>query len=167
MGHHRPQEQQRPSRRRGARSTAVADCFAAIAHPRSSPTPEPAAHAPPTVADTKARFQDGYKRPIPAIFNVVVQELLVQQHFVRYNVAYQYNEVRFLFGWGGEGRLGARAVGWCGRPEPLRACVVRAANATGSRRTPPSLAAGARILLSSSRPLHQPPGLCPRLCLRL
>lgn len=52
-----------------------------------------AAHAPPTVADTKKRFLDSYKRPIPAIYNVVVQELLVQQHFMRYNVAYQYNEV--------------------------------------------------------------------------
>ncbi|GBF98120.1 hypothetical protein Rsub_10867 [Raphidocelis subcapitata] len=52
-----------------------------------------AAHAPPTVADTRARFLEGYKRPIPAIYNTVVQELLVQQHFIRYNVAYQYNEV--------------------------------------------------------------------------
>jgi hypothetical protein len=55
--------------------------------------PVPAAHAPPTVADTKKNFLDGYRRPIPAIYNTVVQELLVQQHFIRYNVAYQYNEV--------------------------------------------------------------------------
>ncbi|KAI8463231.1 MAG: photosystem II biogenesis protein Psp29 [Monoraphidium minutum] len=52
-----------------------------------------AAHAPPTVADTKRRFLDGYRRPVPALYNVVVQELLVQQHFIRYNIAYQYNEV--------------------------------------------------------------------------
>lgn len=61
------------------------------ARPRAPLLP---AHAPPTVADTKRKFLDGYRRPIPAIYNVVVQELLVQQHFIRYNVAYQYNEVR-------------------------------------------------------------------------
>lgn len=52
-----------------------------------------AAHAPPTVAETKRRFMEAYRKPIPAIYNTVVQEVLVQQHFVRYNVAYQYNEV--------------------------------------------------------------------------
>jgi hypothetical protein len=37
---------------------------------------------------------EAYRRPVPAIYNVVLQELLVQQHFIRYNVNYQYNEVR-------------------------------------------------------------------------
>lgn len=55
-----------------------------------------AAHAPPTVADTKRKFIDSYRKPIPSIYNVVVQELLVQQHFIRYNVAYKYNEVYAL-----------------------------------------------------------------------
>ncbi|KAI8472366.1 MAG: photosystem II biogenesis protein Psp29 [Monoraphidium minutum] len=55
-----------------------------------------AAHAPPTVADTRRAFLEGYRKPIPAMFNVVVQELLVQQHFMRYSVAYKYNEVYAL-----------------------------------------------------------------------
>lgn len=53
----------------------------------------PAAFAPPTVADTKRTFIEAYARPIPAIYNSVVQELLVQQHFIRYGVNYQYNPV--------------------------------------------------------------------------
>ncbi|KIY99156.1 thylakoid formation protein 1 [Monoraphidium neglectum] len=55
-----------------------------------------AALAPPTVADTRLRFYEAYRRPVPAIYNVVLQELLVQQHFIRYNVNYQYNEVYAL-----------------------------------------------------------------------
>lgn len=52
-----------------------------------------AAHNPPPVADTKRKFLENYRRPIPAVYNTVVQELLVQQHFTRYAVNYQYNEV--------------------------------------------------------------------------
>jgi hypothetical protein len=53
----------------------------------------PAAFAPPTVAETKRNFIEAYTRPIPAIYNTVLQELLVQQHFIRYGINYQYNAV--------------------------------------------------------------------------
>lgn len=49
--------------------------------------------APPTVADTKRKFVEAYRKPIPALYDGVIQELLVQQHFIRYSVNYQYNEV--------------------------------------------------------------------------
>jgi len=55
-----------------------------------------AAFSPPTVAETKKKFSEAYTRPIPAIYNTVVQELLVQQHFIRYSVNYQYNAVYAL-----------------------------------------------------------------------
>eukprot|EP00775_Hariotina_reticulata_P002157 gene2157-2475_t len=54
------------------------------------------AFAPPTVADTKKQFIEGYQRPIPSIYNTVVQELLVQQHFIRYGINYKYNAVYAL-----------------------------------------------------------------------
>lgn len=50
--------------------------------------------APPTVADTKKKFLDAYCKPIPGIYSTVVNELLVQQHLIRYNRKYQYNPVR-------------------------------------------------------------------------
>lgn len=59
-----------------------------------SPHAPAAAFAPPTVADTKSKFMLAYTRPIPSIYNTVVQELLVQQHFIRYGVNYVYNPVR-------------------------------------------------------------------------
>ena len=64
--------------------------------PPFSPPPSqtPANFAPPTVADTKRKFIEAYSKPVPAIYNTVLQELLVQQHFIRYSVKYQYNEVR-------------------------------------------------------------------------
>ncbi|KAK1567873.1 hypothetical protein Q3G72_017670 [Acer saccharum] len=37
---------------------------------------------PPTVADTKSNFLKAYKRPIPSIYNTVLQELIVQQHLM-------------------------------------------------------------------------------------
>jgi hypothetical protein len=46
------------------------------------------------VAETKRNFIEAYTRPVPAIYNTVLQELLVQQHFIRYGVNYQYNAVR-------------------------------------------------------------------------
>eukprot|EP00877_Chromochloris_zofingiensis_P000694 jgi/Chrzof1/10625/Cz05g05190.t1_THF1[v5.2] len=55
-----------------------------------------AAFDPPTVSDTKRKFSEAYKKPIPSIYNTVVQELLVQQHFMRYNVNYKYNQVMAL-----------------------------------------------------------------------
>ncbi len=53
------------------------------------------------------KFLQGYNKPIAAIYNTVLQELLVQQHFIRYSKNYAYNEVRHLaslsardtFGW--------------------------------------------------------------------
>jgi hypothetical protein len=34
-----------------------------------------------------------YDRPVPAIYNTVVQELIVQQHFMRHNLRYKYDKV--------------------------------------------------------------------------
>jgi hypothetical protein len=68
----------------------------ATPHDNTKKTAKTAAHAPPTVADTKRKFLEAYRRPIPPIYNTVVQELLVQQHFIRYGVAYAYNEVYAL-----------------------------------------------------------------------
>jgi photosystem II biogenesis protein Psp29 len=48
---------------------------------------------PPTVSATKEKFYVGYKKPMSAVYNTVVQELLVQQHLIRYNKNYQYDEV--------------------------------------------------------------------------
>ncbi|MCD7467264.1 Protein THYLAKOID FORMATION 1, chloroplastic [Datura stramonium] len=47
----------------------------------------------PTVADTKMNFLTAYKRPIPTVYNTVLQELIVQQHLVRYKKSYQYDPV--------------------------------------------------------------------------
>jgi len=52
-----------------------------------------AAWNPPTVSDTKQAFYENFKKPIPAIYNTVLQELLVQQHLLRWNHTYQYDEV--------------------------------------------------------------------------
>jgi len=48
---------------------------------------------PPTVAETKLNFLKSYKRPIPSIYSTVLQELLVQQHLMRYKRTYQYDAV--------------------------------------------------------------------------
>ena len=48
---------------------------------------------PPTVSDTKAKFYSKYKKPLPAVYNTVIQELLVQQHILRYNKNYSYDVV--------------------------------------------------------------------------
>ncbi|KAL2624346.1 hypothetical protein R1flu_008591 [Riccia fluitans] len=47
----------------------------------------------PTVADTKRNFLESYRRPVPSIYNNVIQELLVQHHLLRYNTTYQYDAV--------------------------------------------------------------------------
>ncbi|XP_066397879.1 protein THYLAKOID FORMATION1, chloroplastic-like [Miscanthus floridulus] len=65
--------------RRGSRS--VVRCVAA------------AGDVPPTVAETKLNFLKSYKRPIPSIYSAVLQELLVQQHLMRYKRTYQYDPV--------------------------------------------------------------------------
>lgn len=48
--------------------------------------------APPTVAETKRKFVEAYPKPIAAVYSTVLQELLVQQHFIRYSSLYQYNK---------------------------------------------------------------------------
>ena len=45
------------------------------------------------MAETKRAFIEAYPKPISSVYETVVQELLVQQHFIRYKVNYQYNEV--------------------------------------------------------------------------
>ncbi|XP_068668968.1 protein THYLAKOID FORMATION1, chloroplastic-like [Aristolochia californica] len=47
----------------------------------------------PTVSETKMNFLRTYKRPIPSIYNSVLQELMVQQHLMRYKRTYQYDPV--------------------------------------------------------------------------
>jgi photosystem II biogenesis protein Psp29 len=47
----------------------------------------------PTVAETKTNFLKAYRRPIPSVYNSVLQELLVQQHLMRYKKNYQYDPV--------------------------------------------------------------------------
>ncbi|KAI3465684.1 hypothetical protein Pfo_022347 [Paulownia fortunei] len=47
----------------------------------------------PTVSQTKLNFLKAYKRPIPSIYNTVLQELIVQQHLMRYKRSYQYDPV--------------------------------------------------------------------------
>ncbi|KAI3457288.1 hypothetical protein Pfo_013951 [Paulownia fortunei] len=47
----------------------------------------------PTVSETKLNFLKAYKRPIPSIYNTVLQELIVQQHLMRYKRLYQYDPV--------------------------------------------------------------------------
>nr|AFO59570.1 chloroplast Ptr ToxA-binding protein [Saccharum hybrid cultivar GT28] len=52
-----------------------------------------AGDVPPTVSETKLNFLKSYKRPIPSIYSTVLQELLVQQHLMRYKRTYQYDPV--------------------------------------------------------------------------
>ncbi|XP_034208036.1 protein THYLAKOID FORMATION1, chloroplastic isoform X2 [Prunus dulcis] len=47
----------------------------------------------PTVADTKLNFLKAYKRPIPSVYNTVLQELIVQQHLIKYKKSYRYDPV--------------------------------------------------------------------------
>ncbi|PIM99515.1 hypothetical protein CDL12_27992 [Handroanthus impetiginosus] len=47
----------------------------------------------PTVSQTKSNFLKAYKRPIPSIYNTVLQELIVQQHLMRYKRSYRYDPV--------------------------------------------------------------------------
>lgn len=56
----------------------------------------PAEWNPPTVADTKKKFYETFRRPVPAIYNAIIQELLVQQHIMRYNKDYSYDAVSRL-----------------------------------------------------------------------
>ena len=45
------------------------------------------------MADTKRKFYETFRKPVPGIYNNVIQELLVQHHIMRYNKKYQYDEV--------------------------------------------------------------------------
>ncbi|KAK6919497.1 Protein Thf1, partial [Dillenia turbinata] len=47
----------------------------------------------PTVSETKLNFLKAYKRPIPSIYNTVLQELIVQQHLTKCKRTYRYNAV--------------------------------------------------------------------------
>ncbi|KAH7285079.1 hypothetical protein KP509_33G011500 [Ceratopteris richardii] len=47
----------------------------------------------PTVSDTKSAFLRRYSKPVPSVYNNVIQELLVQQHIMRYNQTYKYDAV--------------------------------------------------------------------------
>ncbi|XP_031249263.1 protein THYLAKOID FORMATION1, chloroplastic [Pistacia vera] len=47
----------------------------------------------PTVSETKLNFLKAYKKPIPSIYNAVLQELIVQQHLMRYKRTYRYDAV--------------------------------------------------------------------------
>ena len=56
-------------------------------------------YAPPTVTQTKIEFRNLNDKPINAIYEPVLQELLVQQHFMRYNIKYKYDPVRSFDSW--------------------------------------------------------------------
>ncbi|KAL2496915.1 Protein THYLAKOID FORMATION 1 [Forsythia ovata] len=47
----------------------------------------------PTVSETKLNFLKAYKKPVPSIYNTVLQELIVQQHLMRYKSTYRYDPV--------------------------------------------------------------------------
>lgn len=47
----------------------------------------------PTVSQTKLNFLKKYNRPIPTVYNNVLQELIVQQHLMRYKRTYSYDPV--------------------------------------------------------------------------
>ncbi|WCJ30610.1 photosystem II reaction center PSB29 protein [Euphorbia peplus] len=47
----------------------------------------------PTVSETKLSFLKAYKKPIPSIYNTVLQELIVQQHLMKYKKTYRYDPV--------------------------------------------------------------------------
>ncbi|KAK9861212.1 hypothetical protein WJX84_009589 [Apatococcus fuscideae] len=49
--------------------------------------------APPTISDTKQKFYQQFKTPINPIYNTVIQELLVQQHLMRWNINYKYDAI--------------------------------------------------------------------------
>ncbi|XP_020576753.1 protein THYLAKOID FORMATION1, chloroplastic [Phalaenopsis equestris] len=75
-------------RLRGFRFTTSSSSSQAIVFCSSAPSV-----LPPTVSETKYKFLKSYKRPIPSIYNNVLQELLVQQHLLRYKRTYQYDAV--------------------------------------------------------------------------
>ena len=51
-------------------------------------------HNPPPVSETKAAFLAAYPRPLPGLYDTIIQELLVVQHLIRFQKRYQYSSVR-------------------------------------------------------------------------
>uniref|UniRef100_A0A7S2T3V4 Uncharacterized protein n=2 Tax=Chloropicon primus TaxID=1764295 RepID=A0A7S2T3V4_9CHLO len=49
-----------------------------------------------TVADTKSKFLDAYAKPIPALYNTIVQELLVQSHLIKFGAKFEYDKLYAL-----------------------------------------------------------------------
>ncbi|KAM7492298.1 hypothetical protein LguiA_035219 [Lonicera macranthoides] len=64
-----------------------------VVHCMSTASASASASDIPTVAETKSNFLKAYKRPIPSIYNTVLQELIVQQHLMRYKKTYCYDAV--------------------------------------------------------------------------
>ncbi|KAM0059097.1 putative protein Thf1 [Helianthus debilis subsp. tardiflorus] len=60
-----------------------------VVHCMSTESPD----IPPPVSETKLKFLNAYKRPIPSIYNTVLQELIVQQHLMKYKKTYRYDAV--------------------------------------------------------------------------
>jgi hypothetical protein len=81
------------------------------------------------VADTKRKFVEAYKFPIPAVYGNVIQELLVTQHLARYNTNYAYSPVRFCTSARGRAwaRGGLHTGGALARATPRRAAATVAA----------------------------------------
>jgi len=46
-----------------------------------------------TVAETKSAFMKSYTKPLGLLYSTAVNELLVQQHLLRFNVEYSYNPI--------------------------------------------------------------------------
>ncbi|KAG1680832.1 hypothetical protein FOA52_008165 [Chlamydomonas sp. UWO 241] len=76
-----------------ARVCAASRCMPVARTTRVSVKAAAAAFAPPTLSFTKSAFLAGYPKPVNAVYNVVLQELLSSQHFMRHSKAYAYNEV--------------------------------------------------------------------------
>lgn len=97
-----------------------------------------AAFTPPTVAATKEKFLQGYKKPIPPPYSTVIAELLVQQHFSRFGVNYEYNQV----GHGRRAPAPARVLEGCFSCRPARACLKASFRGECGGLQPRGLAAG-------------------------
>lgn len=67
-----------------------------LAPTRRSTVAVKAAFSPPTVTETKAKFITAYSKPVAPMYNTVLQELLVQQHFIRHRINYSYNPIHAL-----------------------------------------------------------------------
>lgn len=107
-----PPVRQIPPARHLGRPSVFARSLAATRRPALDATPPPATReltpsvpspsTPPdfpaavTVADTKKKFVEAYPFPIPSVWSVAIQELLVTQHFVRFSSKYTYSKLSSL-----------------------------------------------------------------------